>query len=94
MTLFTAGETEPFKIRSIGICAGDLCSDDLAVQFDMFGEVKDNEKSERLEKAVDILKYRFGNDCVKRASALSDIKLTDFDPYEDHKVHPEGWFKL
>ncbi len=94
MTLFTASETEPFKIRSIGICAGDLCSDDLAVQFDMFGEVKDNEKSERLEKAVDILKYRFGNDCVKRASALSDIKLTDFDPYEDHKVHPEGWFKL
>ena len=86
--------TEPFKVRSIGICAYELCSADLSVQFDMFGEVKRNERAEKLEKTVDILKYRFGNDCVKRASMLSDIKLTDFDPYEDHKVHPEGWFKL
>ncbi len=94
MELFKASETEPFKIRSIGICAFDLCSEDLSVQFDMFGEVKDNERAERLEKAVDILKYRFGNECIRRASALSDMKLTDFDPYEDHRVHPEGWFRL
>ena len=94
MKLFCADMTEPFKVRSIGICAYELCSADLSVQFDMFGEVKRNERAEKLEKTVDILKYRFGNDCVKRGSMLSDIKLTDFDPYEDHKVHPEGWFKL
>ena len=94
MMLFMSNITPPFKIRSIGICAGELCSADRSVQFDLFGEVKQNEKNEKLEKTVDVLKCRFGNDCVKRASALSDIKLTDFDPYEDHKVHPEGWFRL
>lgn len=94
MKLFTSDMNEPFKVRSIGICAYDLCSADRSVQLDLFGEVKRNERNERLEKAVDTLKYRFGNDCVKRASMLSDIKLTDFDPYEDHRVHPEGWFSL
>lgn len=94
MKLFHTDMSEPFRVRSIGVCASDLCSADRSVQFDMFGEVKQSERAERLEKAVDILKYRFGNDCVKRASMLSDIKLTDFDPYEDHRVHPEGWFRL
>lgn len=94
MKLFCADMEEPFKVRSVGICAFDLCSEDCTVQFDLFGEVEKSEKAERLEKTVDTLKYRFGGDCIKRACALSDIKLTDFDPYEDHKVHPEGWFSL
>jgi DNA polymerase-4 len=94
MKLFCAEMEEPFKVRSIGICAGELCDFDCTVQFDLFGEVQKNERAERLEKTVDVLKYRFGGDCIKRASLLSDVKLTDFDPYEDHKVHPEGWFSL
>ena len=64
------------------------------VQFDIFGEVKKNIKHEKLEKTVDWLKGRFGNDCLKKASQMTDIKLTDFDPYEEHTVHPEGWFRL
>ena len=92
MQLFKGSLELPFKIRSVGIAAGDLCSADASVQFDLFGEVKKNDKTERLEKTVDILKYRFGSDCVKTASMLSDIKLTDFNPYENHRVHPEGWF--
>lgn len=94
MELFCLNEKEPFKIRSIGICAFNLSSFDKTVQFDLFGDVLRNEKNENLEKTVDVLKERFGGDCIKRASLLSDIKLTDFDPYENHRVHPEGWFKL
>lgn len=94
MKLFKADMEEPFKVRSIGICAGELCDNDCTVQFDLFGEVQKNERAERLEKTMDNLKYRFGGDCIKRASLLCDVKLTDFDPYEDHKVHPEGWFSL
>lgn len=94
MKLFCTDMDEPFRVRSIGICAHDLCDADCTVQFDLFGEVKKNERAERLEKTMDSLKYRFGGDCIKRASLLSDIRLTDFDPYEDHKVHPEGWFSL
>ena len=94
MNLFCTDMKEPFKVRSIGICGSDLCSHSRSVQFDVFGEVKTIERIEKLEKTVDQLKCRFGNDCVKRASLLSDINLTAFDPYEDHKIHPEGWFSL
>lgn len=94
MKLFCSDLEEPFRLRSIGICAGDLCDADCTVQFDLFGEVKKNERAEKLEKTVDILKGRFGGDCIKRASTMSDMKLTDFDPYEEHRVHPEGWFSL
>ena len=92
MLLFKESTTPPFNIRSIGISACELSSADASVQLDLFGEVKRNDKIESLEKTVDILKDRFGNDCVKTAAMLSDINLTDFDPYENHKVHPEGWF--
>lgn len=94
MKLFCTDMAEPFAVRSVGICASELCSEDMAIQFDLFGEAQKTEKIQRLEKTVDVLKFRFGNDCVKKASMLSDITLTDFDPYEDHTVHPEGWFRL
>lgn len=94
MKLIKESVNPPFSIRSVGICAIDLCPDDNSVQFDLFGEVKRNARDEKLEKTMDNLRYRFGSECVKKASMLSDIKLTDFNPYEDHKVHPEGWFSL
>lgn len=94
MNLFKESFHPPFTIRSVGISACDLCADDNSVQFDLFGEAQKTVKTEKLEKTIDILKYRFGSECVKKASMLSDENLTDFNPYEDHKVHPEGWFSL
>ena len=94
MELFESNISEPFSIRSIGISAFELEDENETVQFDMFGEVKKNIKHEKLEKTVDFLKDRFGSNCLKKASQLTDISLTDFDPYEDHKIHPEGWFRL
>lgn len=94
MELFEHNVFKPFAIRSIGVCAMNLEDENETVQFDLFGEVKKNIRFEKLEKTVDLLKCRFGNDCVKKASQLTDINLTDFDPYEDHKIHPEGWFRL
>lgn len=94
MQLFSQSVTQSFAIRSLGICAFDLCPEDESLQFDLFGDAKRTQKYEELEKTVDKLKYRFGSDCVRKASLLSSPALTDFDPYEDHRVHPEGWFKL
>lgn len=92
--LFESHVSEPFSIRSIGIFAFNLEDENATVQFDLFGEVKKNIRYERLEKTVDFLKERFGSDCLKKASQMTDLKLTDFDPYEEHTVHPEGWFRL
>ena len=63
------------------------------MQFDLFGSAKHEEKEKILEETMDKLKFRFGSDCVKRACLLKEVSLTGFSPYDDHTVHPEGWFR-
>ena len=49
------------------------------------------EKLEALDRAVDGLKHRFGIFSVQRATLLKDKTLTQFNPYEDHTIHPVGY---
>ncbi len=93
MNMMREGLREPFLARSIGISVSQLCSADRTVQFDIFGSAKKEEKEMLLDKTMDSLKNRFGSGCVKRACLLRDRNLTDFSPYDDHTVHPQGWFK-
>ena len=93
MNMMREGLREPFSVRSIGISVSQLCSADRTVQFDIFGSAKKEEKEKLLEETMDSLKFRFGSGCVKRACLLRDRNLTDFSPYDDHTVHPQGWFK-
>lgn len=83
----------PFNIRSIGVCVADLCPTDMAVQFDIFGKAEREEKEKKIEDTLDKLKSRFGSNCVRRACLLKEEDLTGFSPYDEHTVHPEGWFK-
>ncbi len=83
----------PFCVRSVGISASEFCHQNETIQFDLFGTAKREEKLQVLDKTVDRLKYRFGSGCVKPACLLKELSLTDFSPYDDHRVHPEGWFK-
>ena len=50
------------------------------------------EKMERLDKALDRLKVRFGTFAVQPAVLLKDRKLSGFDPKNDHIIHPVGYF--
>ena len=93
MELIYANLKTPFSIRSVGISVSELCSKDETVQFDIFGVAKREEKMKTLEKAVDNLKFRFGSGVVKPACLLKEVSLTGFSPYDDHTVHPEGWFR-
>lgn len=93
MELIYANLKMPFSIRSIGISVSELCSRDETVQFDIFGSAKREEKMKTLETVVDNLKFRFGSGCVKPACLLKEVSLTGFSPYDDHTVHPEGWFR-
>ncbi len=83
----------PFCIRSVGISVSELCSRSETVQFDIFGTAKREEKYKALEETVDKLKFRFGSGVVKPACLLKEVSLTGFSPYDDHTVHPEGWFR-
>lgn len=79
-------------IRSIGVAVSDFNADE-GVQYDLSGTVEKREKLERLEKAVDNIRQRFGNYAVQRASLLKDEKLSRFNPHDDHNIHPLGYFK-
>lgn len=79
-------------LRSIGITVSDFDLDE-AVQFDLSGSVEKREKLEKLERAVDDIRKRFGNYSVQRASMLADIRLSRFNPHDDHTIHPIGYFK-
>lgn len=79
-------------IRSIGVAVSDFNVDE-GVQYDLSGTVEKREKLERLEKAVDNIRQRFGNYAVQRASLLKDEKLSRFNPHDGHNIHPVGCFK-
>ncbi|MBO7217993.1 MAG: DNA polymerase IV, partial [Clostridia bacterium] len=93
MDLIYSNLRMPFSIRSVGIAVSELCSKDETVQFDIFGTAKREEKFKVLDDVVDKLKFRYGSGCVKPASLLKEVSLTGFSPYDDHTVHPEGWFR-
>ena len=63
---------------------------DAPCQLDMT-ESADRDKRERLDRAVDGLRERFGDTCIRRAILLEDPDLTGFSPYDDHTVHPVGF---
>ncbi len=83
LKLFIENTESPFWVRSIGITASELTLQNSPVQFDMFGEVQKQKREERLEYTIDNLKNRYGSSCIKKASLLTDEKLTSFEPYDD-----------
>ncbi len=92
MKIFTRNYTWNNSIRSIGISVSDFDFEE-GIQFDLSGSVEKREKLENLEKAVDNIRQRFGNYAVQRASLLKDENLSRFNPYDDHTIHPIGFFQ-
>lgn len=87
MELFTANYDWSTPIRSIGLSVTDF-DYDMVPQFDLNKTVERREKLERLERAVDKLKDRYGNYCVQKGTALCDKGLSHFNPFEEHTIHP------
>ncbi len=92
MQIFMGNYNWQNPLRSIGIAVSDFDVDE-AVQLDLSGSVEKREKLEKLEKAVDDIRRRFGNYSVQRASLLADTRLSRFNPHDDHTIHPIGYFK-
>lgn len=92
MKIFLRNYSWNNPIRSVGISVSDFDFEE-GVQFDLSGSVEKREKLENLEKAVDNIRQRFGNYAVQRASLLKDENLSRFNPYDDHTIHPVGFFQ-
>lgn len=78
-------------LRSIGVRGINLVTAEKGYQLDMF--TPDNtDKKDKLAKAVDQLRRRFGHDAVMRAATLLDNTLR-INPKDDHVIHPYSYFR-
>ena len=79
-------------IRSIGISVSDFAHDNVPTQIDLYHNEQQKMRMERLDNTLDVLKRRFGNFCVQRASLLEEPSLTRFNPKDENTIHPVGYF--
>lgn len=79
-------------IRSIGISVSEFEHDTVPTQTDFFSDEQQRIRMEHLDSTVDVLKRRFGNYCVQRASLLREPSLTGFNPKDENTIHPVGYF--
>lgn len=61
-------------LRSLGVRGINLVTADAGIQLDLFCDAKLDQK-EKLAKAVDQLRHRFGHDAILRAASLLDNSL-------------------
>lgn len=77
-------------LRSITVGVSTLEEEDAPCQLDMTESIE-REKREQLDRAVDTLRERFGDQVIRRAILLEDPDLTGESTYETHTVHPTGF---
>lgn len=78
-------------LRSIGLRGINLVTAETGYQLDMFAP-DTTDKKDKLAKAVDQLRRRFGYDAVLRAAYLLDKQL-NINPKDDHVIHPYSYFR-
>lgn len=80
-------------LRAIHVRTTNLVPMDAPVQHDLFGDMEATAKQERLEGAIDALRRRFGNGCVRRVVELTDDAMRNLDIKRDNTVHPIGFLR-
>ena len=69
-------------IRTLGVSAGELIpADAVSLQLDLEGTAEKRDKLERIERAMDGLKDRYGAEAVRRGTELIDPDLSGFRPH-------------
>lgn len=75
-------------VRSITVGAAGLVPEDSAVQTDLFSDDKARERLEALDSAVDKLRARYGDDCLKRAIVMDFASLTEKNNDSEENIAP------
>lgn len=74
-------------VRSLGVRACKLTTAD-NIQLSFLPEVNRQRRETDLEKAIDVIRRRFGHFSIQRAVMLSEPALSSIDPKGDHIIHP------
>ncbi len=64
-------------IRSVTVRVIDLIDEEIPFQVNLFSDVSNVAKREKLEEAIEIIRFRFGKDIIKNAVLLDKLKLPD-----------------
>lgn len=81
---------KPVRSLSVRACQLSVMGNE---QLSLFPEEFKLQKLERLDKAVDTLRGRYGYFSVQRGIMLTDRELSNLDPKRDHIIHPVGFFQ-
>ncbi len=92
MRLLTESYSWERPLRSIGLRATDLVSARENMQLSLLGDGYRQERQEKLDRAVDDIRRRFGHYSIARAIMATDPTLRQFDAKGDHTIHPVGYF--
>ena len=79
-------------LRSIGVRVTDLVSANGDLQLSLLEDDKRRERFEKIDRAVDDIRRRFGHYSIARAIMSTDPTLRQFDAKGDHTIHPVGYF--
>lgn len=79
-------------LRSITVGVANLSEDYGYSQQNLWIDSEAKEKNRQLDIAVDNIRQKYGFYKIKRCTMLLDEELSDFNPQEDHIIHPVGYF--
>lgn len=74
-------------VRGVGVTVCDFTRGEQ--QISMFDDNKKEERNERLDKAIEGIRSKFGNGVIQRAAILQDERLYQADIKGKHIIHPE-----
>ncbi len=80
-------------LRAFGLSLSHLRPLNGGRQLSLFRDEEAYEKERQIDAAMEEIRDRYGYYAVRRACTLMDRPLTEFNPKEDHTVHPVGYFQ-
>lgn len=92
MELFRDNYDWSHPIRSLGVRSADLVTADIPVQMSLFMNEEKRARQEKMDKAVDEIRRRFGYFSIQRAFMYQDKILSKLDAQGSHTVHSVGYF--
>lgn len=73
--LFVKNYQWEHPIRSVTVRAINLFEEDCPIQYDLFTDVKSLDRQERLDAAIEQIRFRFGKDAIKNGVLFQKSKM-------------------
>ena len=83
----------PSPLRKIGVRGSGLVRAGAPTQLSVWESAERLAEKEDLERAINILRARYGNKILQRAIMYTDKELSGVDAKRDHIIHPVGVFQ-